>query len=92
MLCATNCCAASTSGSASSATDRRVQGDAIGVAWADPGTAEGFRSETLLELFYRVHFWGSISLTPDLQFVFDPASNPGDDLVVIPGVRLQMKF
>jgi porin len=65
---------------------------AVGVAWSNPSSGEGFRSETLLEIFYRVHFWGSISLTPDLQFVFDPADNPGDDLVVIPGVRLQMKF
>jgi hypothetical protein len=65
---------------------------AIGVAWSDPSPGEGFRAETLLELFYRVHFWGSISLTPDLQLVFDPARNASDDLVVIPGVRLQMKF
>jgi carbohydrate-selective porin OprB len=34
----------------------------------------------------------SITLTPNLQLVFDPASNAGDDVVVVPGIRLLMKF
>ena len=34
----------------------------------------------------------AISITPDLQLVFDPADNPGDDFVVVPGVRLHLKF
>jgi len=65
---------------------------AIGVAWSDPSPAEGFRSETLVELQYTLAFSDSISITPDLQIVFDPANNPGDDVVVIPGIRALLKF
>jgi porin len=65
---------------------------AIGVAWSDPSPGEGFRDETLLELFYRVEIAKAISITPDLQLVFDPANNPGDDFVVVPGIRLLIEF
>ena len=41
---------------------------------------------------YRVEIAKAISITPDLQLVFDPADNPGDDFVVVPGVRLHIKF
>jgi porin len=65
---------------------------AIGVAWSDPSPGEGFRSETLLELFYRIEVVKAVLLTPDLQIVFDPANNPDDDVVVVPGIRLQLVF
>jgi porin len=65
---------------------------AIGVAWSDPSPGEGFRDETLLELFYRLEIAKAISITPDLQLVFDPANNPGDDFVVVPGIRLLIEF
>jgi porin len=65
---------------------------AIGVAWSDPSPGNGLRSETLLELFYRVTIFGSITITPDLQLVFDPANNPNADIVVVPGGRVQLKF
>jgi len=64
----------------------------LGVAWSDPSPSAGARNETLLELFYRVRLSPSIELTPDLQLVFDPANNLGDDLVVIPGIRLTFFF
>jgi porin len=65
---------------------------AIGVAWSDPSPGNGFRAETLLELFYRVEIVKTITLTPDLQLVFDPANNPDADVVVVPGIRLQLQF
>jgi carbohydrate-selective porin OprB len=64
----------------------------IGVAWADPSPGDGSRDETLLELFYRLEIAKAISITPDLQLVFDPANNSGDDFVVVPGIRLLLKF
>jgi carbohydrate-selective porin OprB len=65
---------------------------AIGVAWSEPSPEVGFRSEALLELFYRVEIVKAITITPDLQLVFDPANNLGDDIVVVPGVRVLLKF
>jgi carbohydrate-selective porin OprB len=63
---------------------------AVGVAWSDP-SGEG-RDETLIELLYRIEVAKAISITPDLQLVFDPADNHGDDFVAVPGVRLHLKF
>ena len=65
---------------------------AIGAAWSDPSSGVGSRDETLLELFYRFHLAKAISLTPDLQLVFDPANNADDDVVVVGGIRLLLEF
>jgi len=65
---------------------------AIGVAWSDPSPASGSRDETLIELFYRVELVKTISITPDLQLVFDPANNPDDEFTVVPGIRLVVIF
>jgi porin len=65
---------------------------AIGVAWSRPSPGEGVRDETILEMIYRVRLTPTLELSPDLQLVFDPAQNPGDDLIVVPGVRLALVF
>jgi carbohydrate-selective porin OprB len=65
---------------------------AIGVAWSRPSPGEGVRDETILEMIYRVRLTPTLELSPDLQLVFDPSQNPGDDLVVVPGVRLALVF
>lgn len=65
---------------------------AIGVAWSDPSPDDGFRDETLVELLYRVELAKATSITPNLQLIFDPADNANDDFVVVPGVRLLLKF
>jgi len=64
----------------------------IGAAWSDPSPEYGFQAETLLEVFYRISLSPSVALTPDLQVVFNPAANPRNDVVVIPGVRLAFRF
>jgi hypothetical protein len=65
---------------------------AIGVAWSRPSPGEGVRDETILELIYRIRLTPTLELSPDLQLVFDPAQNPGDDLIVVPGIRLAFVF
>jgi porin len=65
---------------------------AIGVAWSRPSPGEGVRDETILEMIYRVRLTPTLELSPDLQLVFDPAQNPGDDLIVVLGVRLALVF
>ena len=65
---------------------------AIGVAWSDPSPGDGTRDETLLEILYRFELAKAISITPDLQLVFDPADNPDNDFAVVPGIRLLLKF
>lgn len=64
----------------------------IGFAWSDPSDGAGGQNETLVEAFYRFQLTPTLELTPDLQIVFDPAGNPDDDVVFVPGIRLALVF
>jgi carbohydrate-selective porin OprB len=65
---------------------------AIAVVWSRPSPLSGLRDETLVELFYRIEVVKAVSISPDLQVVFDPSNNPGDDVVFVPGIRLHVRF
>ena len=71
---------------------RRDDLAAIAVAWSDPSPCNGRRDETLVEILYRVGIAEGISITPDLQLVFDPADGPDHDFVVVPGIRVRLAF
>jgi porin len=63
----------------------------LGVGWSRPSDSDA-RDETFLEVQYRLQLTKTLELTPNLQFVLDPASNPDSDTIVIGGVRLTMPF
>ena len=65
----------------------------FGVTWADLSNQAGFAhsNETVVELFYRVRFNAWLSLTPDLQYIRDPADGGASDTVV-GTVRLTADF
>ena len=65
---------------------------ALGVAWSDPSQGTGVRNETILETVYRFQLTPTLELSADFQFVFDPAANPQDDFVFVPGVRFAFVF
>lgn len=60
-----------------------------GIAWArlDRG---GTRHETAMEVFYKVQVTESMSLQPDLQYIFTPSGLYPDALVF--GLRVQQEF
>jgi porin len=64
---------------------------ALGAGWSRP-SAPGTRSETFLELQYRVQLTKTLELSPDLQLILNPASNPDTDTIVVPGIRLTLVF
>jgi hypothetical protein len=64
----------------------------VGAAWSEPGTGAGVRNETLLDVAYTLALTHSLELTPDLQLVFNPADAPSARTVVVPGVRMLLKF
>ena len=67
----------------------RVSG---GVAWSDPSPGAGDRNETLVGIYYRFELTPSVTLTPDLQIVVDPANNPKSDSIFIGGLRLEIRL
>ena len=64
----------------------------FGVAWSNPSPGQGFRNETLVEIFYRLSILPWFQLSPDLQVVFHPANDPNQGVVAVPGIRLNMSF
>jgi len=71
----------------------RPQGEAwtIGAGWAKPSEdtfGSGLDNETVLEMSYKFQIAKNFSLTPDVQVVFNPATNPGKDSIWIFGIRV----
>jgi porin len=63
----------------------------LGWVWGDPSDGT-LREEQIFEYFYRIGINNFLTLTPDLQLVLDPASNPLHDQVWVLGLRLQAAF
>ena len=86
----------------------RTGDDAIGIAFGqaipsddyeeaneDAGTSLKADSESHLELYYSFKVNDHLTLTPDLQVIWDPYGgdgSAGDDTIVVGGVRGQVDF
>lgn len=64
----------------------------FGAAQSNPSPGQGLQNETLVEFFYRFAIFPWMQLSPDLQVVFNPANDLRQNLVVVPGIRLNMTF
>jgi carbohydrate-selective porin OprB len=77
---------------------RRSTTDQIGVAFglSDPASAPDYapttRREKILEAYWNWTFFGGLLLTPDVQWVFDPAQNPERDSVWVLSLRATLMF
>lgn len=69
-------------------------GDAAGIyaSFVELSDPAGLDAETVLELFYRLQVTGSVSVKPDIQFVFTPGGDPAVDDAVVAGVRVEIAF
>ena len=52
----------------------------------------GNATQTNVELFYRFPFSSNISITPDLQFIFNPNNNSGNSTITIGTLRTVFTF
>jgi len=62
----------------------------IGVGWAKPSSGTfgpGLDDESLIETSYKFQLSKNFSVTPDVQIIFNPASNPDESSIWILGVR-----
>jgi porin len=66
----------------------------IGVAQGRLSPAAGFSAshETAMELYYNAQVTPWLSLTPSVQYVFNPGGDHNVDDAVVVGFRLQMAF
>jgi len=63
----------------------------IGAGWATPSSqtfGPGLDDETVLETSYKFQLSKNFSVTPDVQVIFNPANDPGEDSIWVIGVRL----
>lgn len=58
----------------------------------DRATFDHTKSETNIELTYQMNLSDTVMLQPDLQYVINPAFDPGKSGVVLVGLRLNMSF
>ncbi len=63
---------------------------AIGLNWAEPNSAvvgSGLKDQYTIEVFYRWQLTREFALTPNIQFVENPALNFEDDELWLFGLR-----
>lgn len=62
----------------------------LGVGWGEPNEttfAPGLKDQWTTELFYRIQFSPKFAVTPDLQWILNPALNPNTSSVFVWGFR-----
>ncbi|MHC4939241.1 MAG: carbohydrate porin [Planctomycetota bacterium] len=68
---------------------------AIGLNWGKPSGeffGENLQDQYTAEIFYRFSLTPSITVTPDLQVLIDPALNPDKDAILVVGIRARVNF
>ena len=71
----------------------RKSHDLFGVAlgWGRPHAAD-LRDQKTAEVFYRLQVSQNLGITPDVQVIVDPSRNPGEDVIGVFSLRLQLAF
>jgi len=52
----------------------------------------GLDDQHTLELFYRIQLWKEFAITPDIQYIRNPALNPAQDSLWVFGLRARLAF
>ena len=72
-------------------------GNQLGVAynWGRPNESSwgpDLDKQHTLEVFYRIQLWKELAITPDIQYIKNPALNPEDDELWVFGLRARLAF
>jgi porin len=72
-------------------------GNQLGLAynWGEPNESSwgpGLPSQKTLEVFYRIQLFKEIAITPDVQYIKDPALNPDASSMWVYGLRARLAF
>ena len=63
----------------------------IAASWSQP-VAHTHRDQFAMELFYRLEVVEGIALTPDVELIAAPATEPGRDFVAVFGLRARLSL
>ena len=67
----------------------------VGVNWGEPNSTvfgSGLDDQYGVEMFYRWQLTREIAITPNIQFIKDPALNPDEDSLWLFGLRARLAF
>jgi porin len=67
----------------------------VGFNWGEPSEstwAPGLKDQSSVELFYRIQLFEELAITPDLQYIKNPALNPAEDSLWVFGLRVRLAF
>ena len=67
----------------------------IGFNWGEPNDTtfeSGLRDQSSMELYYRIQLFKELAITPDLQYIKNPALNPAEDSLWVFGIRARLAF
>lgn len=75
----------------------RKESDVLGFGfnWSRPSSetfGPGLDDQYTAEIFYRFQLLKILTITPDVQLVFNPALNPDKDMIAIFGIRGRISF
>ena len=65
----------------------------IGLNWSRPSKSSlgpGLDDQYTIEVFYRLQLSQNFALTPDIQYLIDPALNPEKDQIWVLGLRARL--
>ncbi len=65
----------------------------FGLNWGRPSESSfgpDLDEQWTVELFYRWQLTPDLAVTPDIQFIVDPALNPDEDQLWVFGLRLRL--
>jgi porin len=66
-----------------------------GFNWGEPNESSfesGLDDQYALEVFYRLNISEQLAITPDIQFIRNPAQNPTESSIWVFGLRARMAF
>jgi porin len=67
----------------------------IGINWSRPSSetlGPGLDDQYTAEIFYRFQLLKILTITPDVQVVFNPALNPDKNVIAVFGLRARISF
>ena len=65
----------------------------VGLNWSKPSESSfgpGLDDQYTFELYYRYQLSQNLALTPDIQFIKDPALNPNESSIWVLGLRARL--
>ena len=74
-----------------------VGGNRIGIGfnWGEPSDTTfgpGLKDQSSMELYYRIQLFKELAITPDLQYIKNPALNPDENSLWVIGLRARFAF